>query len=116
MKCRCVKCGVIIDIKGIDPQSQKCIICKEMVEKMNSKIAKTIINSIYGEKMAPKYKVGYRFKDGIDNEFEILERQWNGNIFIYAVGHIATGYINLLTEDSIDIIIGGANAKKPRKK
>lgn len=64
----------------------------------------------------PKYEIGYRFKDSRKNEYEILERQWNGSIILYAVIDTNTGFINILTEASIDILIGGANAKKPRKK
>ena len=64
----------------------------------------------------PKYAIGYRFKDSRDFEFEVIERQWNGGIFLYSVININTGFIKILTEDSIDNILGGVNAKKPRKK
>ena len=64
----------------------------------------------------PKYENGFCFKDSKDNEFEIYASGWNGDIFLYAVIDINTGFIKILTEASIDIILGGANAKKPRKK
>ena len=64
----------------------------------------------------PKYAIGYRFKDSRDNEYEILAKQLNGGIFLYDVIDINTGFIKFLTGDSIDIILGGGNAKKPRKK
>ena len=64
----------------------------------------------------PKYENGFCFKDSKDNDFEILARQWNGGIFLYSVINLNTGFIKILTEASIDIILGGVNAKKPRKK
>ena len=64
----------------------------------------------------PKYENGFCFKDSKDNEFEILARELNGGVFLQSVININTGFIKILTEDSIDIILGGANAKKPRKK
>ena len=64
----------------------------------------------------PKYENGFCFKDSKDNEFEILASEWNGGIFLYSVININTGFIKILTEASIDIILGGENAKKPRKK
>ena len=64
----------------------------------------------------PKYENGFCFKDIKDNELEILAREWNGGIFLYSVININTGFIKILTEDSIDNILGGVNAKKPRKK
>ena len=34
MKCKCDKCGKIIDVKGINSQNQKCKACKEFEEKI----------------------------------------------------------------------------------
>lgn len=34
MKCKCVRCGIIIDVKGINPQNQKCKVCKEFEENI----------------------------------------------------------------------------------
>ena len=64
----------------------------------------------------PKYENGFCFKDSKDNEYEILAREWNGGIILYSVINLNTGFIKILTEASIDIILGGVNAKKPRKK
>ena len=83
---------------------------------MNSKITKFMLNSLYGGRLSPKYEIGYHFKDSRDNEFEILERQLNGGIFLYYVIDTKTGFINILSQASIDIILGGGNAKKPKKK
>lgn len=52
MKCKCVYCGIIIDVKGIDPQNQKCKVCKELEEqKMKAKdeLVKKIVNDFYDE-------------------------------------------------------------------
>lgn len=42
MKCKCVYCGIIIDVKGINPQNQECNDCK--------KLRKRLLNSLYGKK------------------------------------------------------------------
>ena len=74
---------------------------------MNNKITRFILNSLYG-KMSPKYEIGYRFKDSRDNEYEIKQRQLIGGIIVYAIIGTKTGFINILTEASIDFIVGGA--------
>lgn len=84
---------------------------------MNNEITKRLLNSLYGKsKMSPKYENGYHFKDNRGNEYEILERQWNSGMYLYYVIDTKTGFINILSQGSIDNILGGSNAKKPRKK
>lgn len=73
---------------------------------MNNKIARFMLNSLYG-KMSPKYEIGYHFKDSRDNEYEIKQRQLIGGIIVYAIIDTKTGLINILTEASIDFIVGG---------
>ena len=77
---------------------------------MNNKITRFMLNSLYG-KMSPKYEIGFCFKDSMDNEFEILQRQLIGGIIVYAIIGTKTGFINILAEANIDFILGGANAK-----
>ena len=56
MKCKCVYCGIIIDVKGIDPQNQKCKVCKEFEKKIkHSKESKRLLNSLYGKKSMNRY-------------------------------------------------------------
>ena len=74
---------------------------------MDNKITRFMLNSLYG-KMSPKYEIGYHFKDSGDNEYEILQRQLIGGIIVYAIIGTKTGFINILTEASIDFIVGGA--------
>ena len=74
---------------------------------MNNKIARFMLNSLYG-KMSPKYEIGYHFKDSSDTEYEIIQRQLIGGIIVYAIIGTKTGFINSLTEASIDFIVGGA--------
>ena len=74
---------------------------------MDNKITNFMLNSLYG-KMSPKYEIGYHFKDSGDNEYEILQRQLIGGIIVYAIIGTKTGFINILTEASIDFIVGGA--------
>lgn len=68
MKCKCVKCGIIIDVKGIDPQNQECNECKEL--------RKRLLNSLYGKKAVNGFHIvidrelerrAYMFYESIDN-------------------------------------------------
>lgn len=64
----------------------------------------------------PKYEIGYRFRDSRDNEFEVIERNYTNSTIIYYVENLRTGFVSCLLEFEIDKLVGGANAKKPRKK
>lgn len=64
----------------------------------------------------PKYEIGYRFKDSRDFEFEIIEKNYTNFGIIYYVLNLNTGVVGCLLEFEIDKLVGGANAKKPRKK
>ena len=64
----------------------------------------------------PKYEIGYRFKDSRDFEFEIIEKNYTNSTIIYYVLNLNTGVIAPVLEFEIDKLVGGANAKKPRKK
>ena len=52
MKCKCVICGTIIDVKGIDTQNQKCNVCKE----------KRLLNSLYEKKQLEQDKISFAVK------------------------------------------------------
>lgn len=101
--------------ESIDNYINKHIVSDEQVKIELINILKYVIGR---DKIMinPKYEIGYRFKDSKDNEYEILARQLNGDIFLYDVIDLNTGFIKFLTGDGIDIILGGANAKKSRKK
>ena len=65
----------------------------------------------------PNYEIGYRFKDSRANcEFEVIEKNYTNSGIIYYVLNLNNGVVGLLPEQVIDNIVGGANAKKPRKK
>ena len=64
----------------------------------------------------PKYEIGYRFKDSRDFEFEIIEKNYTNSTIIYYVLNLNIGVVSPVPEQVIDNILGGANAKKPRKK
>ena len=65
----------------------------------------------------PKYAIGYRFKDSRANcEFEVIEKNYTNSGIIYYVLNLNNGVVGPLPEQVIDNILGGANAKKQRKK
>ena len=64
----------------------------------------------------PKYEIGYRFKDSRDYEFEVIEKNYTNSGIIYYVLNLNIGVLSPVPEQVIDNILGGANAKKPRKK
>ena len=64
----------------------------------------------------PKYEIGYRFKDSRDFEFEVIERNYTNSTLLYYVLNLNTGVVGRLLEFEIDKLVGGENAKKPRKK
>ena len=64
----------------------------------------------------PKYAIGYRFKDRRDCEFEVIEKNCTNYGIIYYVLNLNIGVVSPVPEQVIDNILGGANAKKPRKK
>ena len=64
----------------------------------------------------PKYEIGYRFKDSRDCEFEVIEKNYTNSGIIYYVLNLNIGVVSPVPEQVIDNILGGANAKKPRKK
>lgn len=56
MKCKCVYCGIIIDVKGINPQNQKCKACKEFEKKIKHfKELKRFSNSLYGKTLMNRF-------------------------------------------------------------
>ena len=63
-----------------------------------------------------KYAIGYRFKDSRDFEFEVIERNYTNSTLLYYVLNLNTGVVGCLLEFEIDKLVGGANAKKSRKK
>lgn len=65
----------------------------------------------------PKYEIGYRFKDRLGYTYEVIDRIFDGEDLIYHARVIdAGGVIFVLPEKELDKLVGGANAKKPRKK
>lgn len=64
----------------------------------------------------PKYEIGYIFKDKRGYTYEVIDRNFNGSVLIYFVRSIDSGIVFVWLEGEIDNLIGGANAKKPRKK
>lgn len=64
----------------------------------------------------PKYEVGYVYTNSQGFDFEIIEKNFTGSIVIYYVKDLTLGFIGILTEKELDHILGGSNAKKPRKK
>ena len=65
----------------------------------------------------PKYAIGYRFKDSrVNCEFEVIEKNYTNSGIIYYVLNLNIGVVSPVPEQVIDNILGGANAKKPRKK
>ena len=64
----------------------------------------------------PKYAIGYIFKDRLGYTYEVIDRIFDGKDLIYFARSIDAGVIFVLPEKEIDLLVGGANAKKPRKK
>lgn len=65
----------------------------------------------------PKYEIGYSFKDSrVNCEFEVIEKNYTNSGIIYYVLNLNTGVVSPVPEHVIDNIVGGVNAKKPRKK
>ena len=64
----------------------------------------------------PKYEIGYRFKDSRDYEFEVIEKNYTNSGIIYYVLNLNIGVVSPVPEQVIDNILGGVNAKRPRKK
>lgn len=82
MKCKCVICGIIIDVKGIIPQNQKCKACKE----------KRLLNSLYGKKATQKQhqdKISFTIE-----QLENLKRKIQHNI-LFVKGD---DYLNVVEE------------------
>lgn len=64
----------------------------------------------------PKYEIGYSFKGKRGNTYEVIDRTFDGYEMIYCARNIDIGNIIHCLEKDIDSLLGGANAKKPRKK
>lgn len=64
----------------------------------------------------PKYEIGYIFKDKKGYTFEIIDRTFDGSLLVYFVRSVDSGIIFVWLEKDIDYLLGGKNAKKPRKK
>lgn len=64
----------------------------------------------------PKYEIGYRFRDSRGFEFEVIEKNYTNSTILYYILNLDSGVIGCMLEFEIDNLIGGANAKKPRKK
>ena len=64
----------------------------------------------------PKYEIGYRFKDSRAGEFEVIEKNYTNSGIIYYVLNLNNGVVSPVPEPLIDKLVGGVNAKKPRKK
>jgi len=64
----------------------------------------------------PKYEIGYVYINSQGFDFEIIDREFDGKDFIYYVKDLTLGFIGELTEKELYCILGGKNAKKPRKK
>ena len=64
----------------------------------------------------PKYAIGYNFKDRIGYTYVVVDRKFEGKDWVYFARNTEAGVIFVLPEKEIDHLVGGANAKKPRKK
>ena len=64
----------------------------------------------------PKYEIGYIFKDKRGYTYEVIARLFDGKDLIYYARSIDAGVIFVLPEKEISLLVGGANAKKSRKK
>lgn len=62
MKCKCVICGIIIDVKGINPQNQKCKVCKDF------------LNSLYGKKAMNGFQEIQELKQQLAEKTLTIER------------------------------------------